>query len=197
MENRKSIINNYISVIDAIYGVYLDSTLGFKLLNKYIQKIQRESIRLIGPEATIEKLDKAEFIYGRGSPPQYKDPSNPNSLHKTTQGVLKERNKESGINFKTIGNLSIVQIYQFWENNYRDKIAQAMNLKRDELKSDIFGELRCLRESILHHSSFALPNVEKKVKVVKFKGGEEIFLKKNDVRKIVNTVKIYLNTLRG
>lgn len=66
MQDSKSIINDFILVIDAIYGVYLDGTLGFDLLYGYIQKMQKKSIKFIGPEATIEKLDKAEFIYGAG-----------------------------------------------------------------------------------------------------------------------------------
>lgn len=113
----------------------------------------------------------------------------------TTQGELKERNKEDGINFKNIGNLSIVLMYQFWEDKYRDEIAQSMNLERNELESNIFGELRHLRRSIIHNSGLALPGVEKKVEIVKFKEGEEILLRRNDIRKIVKAVKEYVETL--
>lgn len=191
-----NIVDDFIAVIDSIYGVYLDSTLGFKLLIEYIQKTQKNALNLLDQEATVEKLDRAEFIYGIGSPPQYKDHRNSNLLHITTQGELKERNKENGINFKKIGNLVIVLIYQFWEDRYRNEIARSMNLKKDKLTSDIFGELRHLRRSIIHNNGLAIPEVESKVKIVIFKNGEEIFLKPDDIRKIVNKVKEYLRMLK-
>lgn len=195
MGNHAKIITEFLNVVDSIHGVYLDSTLGFKLVTEYILKIQNKSIKLIGSKATIDKLDEAEFIYGTGSPPKYKDPLNPSLLHITTQGELKERNKKDGINFKVIGNLTIVQIYQFWEDKYRDEIAKSMNLQKDDLKSDIFGELRQIRASIIHNNSIVTSDCEKKVKIVNFGKGEEIFLKQNDVHGIVNAVKSYLRSL--
>ena len=95
MKTHKKIIDNFISVIDSIHGVYLDSTLGFGLLIEYILKMQTKSMKLIGKEATIAKLDKAEFMYGTGSPPKHKDLSSSNLLHITTQGELKKRNKKA------------------------------------------------------------------------------------------------------
>lgn len=195
MNNHAKTISEFLDVVDSIHGVYLDSTLGFKLITEYILKIQNKSIRLIGSEATIDKLDEAEFIYGTSSPPKYKDPHNSSLLHITTQGGLKERNKKDGINFKVIGNLSIVQIYQFWEDKYRDEIAKSMNLQKDDLKSDIFGELRQIRTSIIHNNNIVTSDCEKKVKIIKFKQGEVIFLKQNEVHEIVNAVKSYLRSL--
>ena len=92
MVNKENLLDEFIQIIDSIYGVYLDSTLGFKLLNEYIQKMQRKSLLLIGKDATIEKLDMAEFIYGIGFPPKQKNFRDPGLLHITTQGELKERN---------------------------------------------------------------------------------------------------------
>jgi hypothetical protein len=197
MKVHKHTIDDFISVINSIYGVYLDSTLGFKLLNEHITKFQNKSVKLIGPEATVEKLDKAEFIYGTGTPPQYKIPNDRRVLHMTTQGELKERNKENGINFKVIGNLSVVLLYQYWEEKYREAIATSNNLKINELKAPIFGELRHLRVAILHNNGIATIDVERKVQIVRFKQGEDIFLTRENLREIINTIKDYLESLKS
>lgn len=196
MQGKNELIDEFISTVDSIYGVYLDSTLGLKLLIEYIQKMQNKSIKFIGQEATLEKLDKAEFMYGVGEPPQYKDTYDANILHITTQGELKQRNKENGVNYKNIGNLVIVLIYQLWEDKYRNTIAQSMGIEKNDLNSEIFGELRHLRRSIVHKNGLAINEVESKVELVHFKEGEEIYLRPDDIRMIVLQIKTYLELLK-
>jgi len=159
--------------------------------------MQKKSIELIGSEATTKKLDEAEFMYGMGSPPQHKIPNDRGVLHMTTQGELKERNKENGINFKVIGNLSVVLLYQYWEDKYREAIATSINLKKSELMSPIFGELRQIRNAILHNNGIATTKVEKKVQIVKFKQGEEIYLARENLHEIINAIKDYLKSLES
>jgi hypothetical protein len=195
MDYLLKIKNNYISTIDDIYGVYLDSTLGFKLLTDKIKKIQEKTIKLFGSDTTIEKLDEAEFMYGIGDPQKNKIVRDPSLLHVTTQGELKERNKVKGINTETIGNLCVVQIYQFWEDKYRKEIAKLLNKEKDDVESDIFEELRHIRRSIIHNGGYAIPEVEKKVKIVTFKEGDKIVLKEDDMRKIITAIKDYLDTI--
>lgn len=186
----KPSISEFMNVIDEIYGVYLDSTYGFKLLVDNIQKIQKKAIGLIGPMATVEELDKRSFVYGKGSP------YDSHLLHQTTQGTLKKRNKKNALNYKVMGNLSAVQIYQYWEDKYREEIANSLKKDRDELRSDVFGDLRHYRQAIIHNNGIATQDCEDKVKILrKFKRGEEIFLNEEQIFKIIREVKSYLNSI--
>lgn len=110
---------NYIldfkSTVESIYGVYLDSTTGFKLLKKYITDAQKRVSKEV--KKSIIELDNLNFTYGKG------DPSSENAvtLHKSTQGQIKKRNAEGNINYKFIGNMCLISIFNYWEDNYRKK----------------------------------------------------------------------------
>ena len=195
MTVKKEDINSYISeflkVIDSIYGLYLDSTLGFKLVENYINNMQKNAMKLIGHAATIAKLDEKAFSYGNGHPERGL------ILHRTTQGELKKRNKKDGPNFKVAGNLLVVQIYQYWEDYYRGKLANLKGLEKDGLKSDVFGELKEFRASIIHNKGNTTNEQATKTKKFKwFTKGEEIFLTENQVLEIVEAVNEYLVSLK-
>lgn len=194
MNVKKEILNihiaEFLNVIDGIYGVYLDSTYGFKLLETHINNLQEKSIKLFGAP-TIVKLDERAFSYGRGHP------ETGLILHSTTQGELKKRNKKNGPNFKVVGNMFIVQIYQYWEDFYREEVAHALGIHKNDLKSDEFGDLREFRNSIIHNEGKATHEQATKTKKFKwYKKGEEIFLTENQILEIVETVSEYLLSLK-
>jgi hypothetical protein len=179
----------FIAIVDEIYGMYLDSTYGFRLLENQIINIQKKSLKLLGTKASISEMDTKAFIYGKGSP------YNPLLLHKTTQGDLKNRNIKNGSNYKTIANLTIVLIYQYWEDTYRDKISQNIGITKNDIKSDVFSDLRLMRQCIIHHKGVVTIDYIKKILLYNwFTIYEEIQLNENQVLKIINDVKHYLNS---
>lgn len=178
-------IEEYGAIVDAIFGVYLDSTTGFGKLMQWFEKIQNNGLNLLkksNPElASLEYLDKTLFVYVKG------DPNLPESIwqHKCTQGEYKQRNSNGGLNFLFIGNMAIVSIYQFWEDYYRCAIAKLLGLKKDQIIEPIMGDIRLLRQSIIHHGGQALPDI-KRCEILKwFREGEIIFLDKAKFEYIV------------
>ena len=117
-----NLFEEYINTVDEIYGIYLDSCLGFRHNLTQIDSAQQDSIKTL--KLTQEYLDRIPMIYGIG------DPNLPNSftLHECTQGDFKKRNSENGKNIQTLSNLCIVQVYQFWEDYYRGEIATELGL---------------------------------------------------------------------
>jgi hypothetical protein len=190
------IIQEFEEIVDNIFGVYLDSTLGFRRVVEWINKNQEltiEDFKTKNPKiANIDYLDNQPFFYGKGNP------NIPSSvvLHQTTQKQLKKRNSENGTNFIFIGNLVIVAIYQYWEDNYRSKIASLFNKNKNEIISPIIGDLRILRTSILHHHNIALKDVEKCIILKWFKFGDHITIDKDKMEIIIYYLKIYLNRLK-
>jgi len=134
------------------------------------------------------------YIFGKG------DPNLPNSieLYRCTQGEYKERNSEKGINSRSVGNMCVIAIYQYWEDYFRQKIANLLNrTNKNELASDIMGDLKILRRSIIHHRGIALKEVENCKLLRWFKEGDDIFIDKDMMKDIIFQVKSYLRALRG
>lgn len=190
-EEINNCISEFLNIINSIYGLYLDSTLGFKLVENHIINMQQNAIKLIGKEATIAKLDEKAFSYGKGHPERGL------ILHRTTQGELKKRNKKNGPNFKMAGNLLVIQIYQYWEDFYREKIANIQGVEKNDLKSDVFGDLRLFRTSCIHNKGKATNEQASKSKKFKwYKKGQEILLTENQILEIIETVSEYLLSLK-
>lgn len=61
-------ISEFAVVVDALYGVYLDATTGFKKFLEYFEKMQQDTIAKLAesdPEiANMEYLDNRLFHYG-------------------------------------------------------------------------------------------------------------------------------------
>jgi len=139
-----------------IYGLYFDSIHGFGLVAAKIKEFQKTFLEKY-KISSIEDFDKTSFIYGRGKPGS-KDSY---SMHISKMGKIKERNKKSGENYKIIANLCLVLIYQYWEDYYREKIANNNGYEKNELELDIFNDIRIIRRSIIHNSSIAIKDVKK------------------------------------
>lgn len=66
-----------------------------------------------------------------------------------------------------MANMCIVDIYQYWEEHYRKSISDALGVGKNDIKSNILGDLRYLRQSILHHRGICITKKEK-FKILKF-----------------------------
>lgn len=166
-----------------IYGLYFDSIHGFGLVAAKIKEFQKTFLEKY-KISSIEDFDKTSFIYGRGKPGS-KDSY---SMHISKMGKIKERNKKSDENYKIIANLCLVLIYQYWEDYYREKIANNNGYEKNELELDIFNDIRIIRRSIIHNSSIAIKDV-KKLKFLKwFKKGDKIEIDTKQLEKIIEYI---------
>jgi len=184
---QKNALFEFNKIIDSIYGVYLDSSTGFVHNKAFMERTQRDAIKK--NNLTQEYLDNCAWIYGVGDP--NKQTSYP--LNKCTQKEFKERNSVGGINSKTLGNLCIVQLYQYWEDYYRSKISKLLFCEKNDLKSDLFNDLKLFRRSIIHHRAIALNEVSKCKKFKWFKEGDEIKFNDKQIEEIIRRIKMELD----
>ncbi len=189
-------VNEFEKVVDYIYGVYLDSTTGFGMVREWLEKNQIDGLSTFKnthPElATIEYLDSVHVIYGKG------DPNTPEAveLHRCTQKEYKDRNSENGSNFKFLGNMALVSLYQYWEDFHRAQVADELGIEKNELRNPIMGDLRRIRNSIIHHAGIALKDVEKCELLKWYKENDSIFIDKAKFEDVIYHVKNMLNELR-
>lgn len=90
-----------------------------------------------------------------------------NEIIQFTESNIENDISEYGKYQKISGGLVLVMFYQLWEDKYRKAIADKLNIKKDDLKSDLFGDLRRLRQSIVHNHFHPISEL-KKVKILNF-----------------------------
>jgi hypothetical protein len=189
-------ISQFEQVVDYIYGVYLDAITGFERLRQWFEQHQGVALELLKsshPElASTEYLDSVEMAYGNGPP------ADPKSivLHRCTQRQYKERNMEGGLNYKFLGNMALVALYQYWEDFHRANIAVMLGKDKNDLRAPIMGDLRLLRISIIHHAGIALKEVERCELLKWFREGDAISLDKDQFEEIIFHVKFMISAFR-
>jgi hypothetical protein len=149
------IIHEFDAAIDDAVALYLDSQVAMTMFSETLTKLQ---LRIAAQERlSVQHLDQLSYTYGNG------DPNDPPSvgLVSVTQGMVKARNAKGGRNHLLLGQRFIVDLYSFWEDGYRSKIAEALNQERGSIRSDVFGDIRHLRNSVVHHFGIALPDITK------------------------------------
>ena len=110
--------------------------------------------------------------------------------------TYKKRNEKDGDNYAIIANLCIVLIYQYWEDHYRGQIANELELtSKNDLTSDIMGDLRHLRTSIVHHKAIALKEVENCRLLHWFIKGDKIYVNSKMFEKIIFYIKEDINRM--
>ena len=146
-------------VADELYGHYLDSTVGFLANERMIEESQRRPLAGVPPGVNRDALS---FYYGNG------DPNDPKSrvLHRTTQGAYRVRNAKGGANHVRASQLLLVLLYEYWESEHRSKVAMALGVDRDALKVPFIGDLRLLRQDVIHHQGVVRPETVEKLAVL-------------------------------
>jgi hypothetical protein len=181
-------------VVDAIYGVYLDATMAFQRLTEQIAGYElqvRQLLEARDPQlADTYDIETMRFIHGKGKP----DDPQAEVLHECTLQELKRRNSPSGTNYKFIGNMCLVSLYHFWEEYYRETIAESLGIEKDDVTSPVMGDIRHLRHSIIHHDAIAIDDVSKCQVLCWFKPGDDILLDKNLFRELVTKLKEEMTT---
>jgi hypothetical protein len=164
-----------VAEINGAYGLYLDATSGFK----------ENVARIVSTGAK----DDTQLLMGKGAP---NDPANV-LQHQTTVGIYKARNRHDGPNSSRLARYLIVIVYELWEAEYRGAIAEAVGIARDDLKSPVFGDLRLLRNAILHKKGVLPASDATRLTVIAPPTAGQIELTDSEVETLVRLVKAGLD----
>ena len=182
-------------VVDALYGLYLDGYAGFHLFRQHISDIQIQSLpdpaRLNPAYASGEYLDSVGFVFGKG------DPNDPKSTvsHVATQGDVKARNDKGGRNERFLASLCLVMLYQHWEEEFRPRIAHALGVTVKEIRVPVFGDLRLIRNSIIHKHGIATSCVARCTVLTWFNPDDEIVISEERFEQVVKLIHEYVDSL--
>ncbi len=138
------IIHEYIDFINRQVGIYMDALAGFA---GHHVRIERQIHRILRPSKSgIDDRNKVVVCTS------YEDPAQPDVIHNRiirASDYLKA-NSENGSNAQQISQAVIVFLYSYWEEGVRPRLAATMDVEVSEIRSDIMGDLRVLRNVILH-----------------------------------------------
>jgi hypothetical protein len=157
-------IDEYESVLERIFGVYLDATEGFRHIASTSHIFFNRKVLSDMPEQWKEAVKQSAPF--SPSPPRFRDEKGESpaghvifslgshetgdymELSSRTAVEILLDNQEDGASWSFMGAMCIVAAYQLWEDHYRARIAEHVGR---EIKIPIFGDLRRLRRCIIHN----------------------------------------------
>lgn len=159
--------------LDVLYALEADGSAGFFLLSDRMKKIDLEQSKVDGltPE-------QRTVFYGNGDP----SAEGATYLHRTTIAQIADRNRKGGRHEQMLRNAIIVLAYMYWEDKTREKFARELNLKKDDIRSEIYGDLRHYRHAIAHNDG-TLAQATKVLKYVNV--GDQVNLNSDQFRDLL------------
>jgi len=132
-----------------LQGLFVDSLLGYSLIGKALEQ-EKDFLKRVMPddlEITSEEFqNQVSFSHEQLSGENI--PTAGLFFHK--KGEVKERVKKGGRNEHYIGFVIIVALYAYWDEYFRERVAQAYGKKKEEYIHDFWGDLRLFRNALVH-----------------------------------------------
>ncbi len=153
------VIREYIDFVNRQVGVYMDALAGFA---GHHSRVERQVHRISRPVGS--HIDNTgQHIVGWAG---YEDPTKPDIIHNRIIRAIDyiAANSEAGSNAQQHSQAVLVFIYTYWEEEIRPHLAISKNVELREIRSDIIGDLRILRNVILHAKGIISPDKHKNLK---------------------------------
>lgn len=178
-----ALISDFFKEIDEVFGFYFDIGMACHLASVRLETIQREH----------GISDDSPFMFKDGPPQDSPEQEMGKALHTTTISSVILRLGENGFDILKAAETVVVFVYHIWEEKYRGNLFTPEGESISKVDSDIMGDLRLLRNSIIHNKGFADTNIVRCKVITKFKPGEKIALTKSDMDMIVSAIKTELS----
>jgi hypothetical protein len=179
----------------SLHTLYLDSVVGFNELHRRLLEHQDTIKSMLGEceVSSYEFQDQCSVSYETLCGERFNVESTSPLMR---QGEVKERTARDGINYILMGRLCVVHAFGYWEAYLRAEVRTALGFENSP-KNDFWGDMRLLRNAILHNKGKANPDFDK-MKVFKwFKPGDQINLDFEKVKMIFAQMANFRNYLHA
>lgn len=155
------IVKEFIDFVNLQVGVYMNSLAGFSGVKI---KMERQVARVMRAQSRKKDAKGGQVI----SHQSFEDPRSPDVIHSRTitANNFIEENSLEGINQRQLSYSVIVFIYTYWEDEIRPRLAMAAGLETKDVSCEIMGDLRCIRNSVLHTKGIFRPEWHGKLHVL-------------------------------
>ena len=153
------VIREYIDFLNRQVGVYMDALAGFA---GHHTRIERQVHRINRPvDSHVDNKGQRVVVYA-----SYEDPTQPDVIHnriiRATDYIA--ANSKGGSNEQQHSQAVLVFLFTYWEDEIRPRLAASKSIELQEIRSDIMGDLRILRNIILHSKGIIRPEKHKELK---------------------------------
>jgi hypothetical protein len=176
-------VREFLAELDEVFGFYLDA--GIALY------IARE--RLAAMKGMHGVDGDSSFMFKDGPPTGTPEQELEASIHATTLDALLDRMARNAVDELKAADATVVFAYHLWEEKYRRNLTSQDGKPLEELSSDIMGDLRLVRNSIIHNKGVASVETAR-CKVLTFiKPGHRIALDRDHMNFIIRRIKDEMN----
>lgn len=148
-QEQEQVLREFIDFVNLQVGVYMDAVAGF---DGHVTRTERQVHRVARAQrTTTDDAGRRTVVWA-----SYEDPSQPDVIHNRiirTADYLAS-NSENGVNFQQHSRAILVFLFTFWEDEIRPRLATAGSVATSDIKSDMMGDLRILRNVILHAKGY-------------------------------------------
>lgn len=139
------VIRDYIELVNGQVGAYMDALAGFA---GHCARVELQVHRSSRPTGLRTDSDDQKVVVWAS----YEDPSKPDIVHNRILRATDylAANAPGGSNEQQHARAIIVSLFTYWEDGIRPRLAAASGVEQAEVRSDIMGDLRVLRNVILH-----------------------------------------------
>jgi hypothetical protein len=146
------VIREYIDFVNRQVGVYMDALAGFAGHHTHVE---RQVNRINQPvNSSIDNTGQRVVVWA-----SYEDPTQPDVVHnriiRATDYIA--ANSNGGSNEQQHSHAVLIFLFTYWEDEIRPRLATSKGVESQEIKSDIMGDLRILRNVILHSKGIIYP----------------------------------------
>ena len=145
VEGFDDVIREFIDFVNRQVGVYMDSMAGFANIKVKIERQVHRVNRPIGRR--IDEKGEPVIVWS-----SYEDPSQPDIIHSRIIRADEHiaANSPGGSNEQQQSQAILVFLFTYWEDSIRQRLADARGIDKNEIKSNVMGDLRIVRHAILH-----------------------------------------------
>jgi len=153
------VVREYIDFVNQQVGVYMDAIAGFA---GHHARVERQVCRVMRKDKS-QKGTEHPVVWA-----SYEDPSKPDIIHNRIirSSDYLSSNSVDGSNTQQHSQAILVFLFTYWEEEIRPRLAKSMSVAANEIKSDIMGDLRILRNVILHSKGIIRPDKHKSLKLL-------------------------------
>jgi hypothetical protein len=174
-----SAASEFLGETNGVFGFFFDvQTAGYLAIQMLDQILAKHRLN-----------DSSDFIVGTGEPKGTPAQEIERSLHSTTVQEVKRRMADAGSDQAQAARHVVVFVFHLWDEKYRAKLAAELGRPANELAIDILGDLRLLRNSIIHNKGVASADVARCKIITRFKPGDEIALNKEDIHLVIRELR--------
>jgi hypothetical protein len=185
-ERFDTIIREYIDFVNRQISVYMDAMAGFENIRIRTER----QVHRVRRRAGITTNEKGEQIMVWSS---YEDPTKPDIIHNRIVRANEHMaaNSAGGANERQHSQAILVFLVAYWESSIRPRLAEAHGVATNDVKSNVMGDLKIVRNAILHSKGIVKSKEHKRLRSLAaiFLEEREIAVPYEDMHKVFYMIK--------